>query len=598
MAHGAQFVAASVTPGAPAMPAAVPGAPAMPAPIAAAPVTPAPSFVDSSTHVAASFISVAPPMPAAVPGSQAMAGPIIPGPPVATIPVNLDPASTNQSGAEAPAKKPLTKITIDINDKQDTDHVKYRTEAVDEMEIWYAIDGYIISEIQVRGNRRWPKENEVKECKKVLFFKKPEDKKPTLKVIYEDEADAYDPDFPPAKPSTPPADPSNTMAAPTEGAAAPIQEAEVSTHTSEPVSSPGIINESHITSPAPEVTTQHTHISATPLSNDPTHSFGEPNQLNYQAAGITPVQTAPATPVTQNVEEQVAYSPASVDLTDWTTPSDSDQGVKHVVHEEHASMGSDDSSLLFAAATIDYSTRIPSPQSVQTGPDGKKYVDIKMDSDGEDDDDDNGVHHHHGFQVEEVRGYDPDDDDGYERVPLTQYVTQLGYRVGDLERRMDPVEDQIEMLSRLVDYQHEMLHFSGIVNKKTPFGADFGRHAHFDTDGFRPATSLVSKILDSSEYPSDIELFVADAADATKLAKLDTAKFKVKQEGDEIHYVLESDVNCKLVTFGGKTVWNHREADPHPVGVVFHPDDDKVVVDFDDAIVMYVKKGELTGDSR
>ncbi|UKJ90747.2 hypothetical protein MACJ_001681 [Theileria orientalis] len=523
------------------LPSAHTGTPAIGAPVAGAPVTP----VAHQAHTpAASFVDPNPDGMAAqmTSGSQAITAPIA-GSPVAhsvTIPIpsgNANaalagahiaaqvagpmahgaqfvaaPANAGQLGAQ-PSSTPLTKITIDIYHKQDTNNVKYRRDDPNGTDIWYALDGYIISEIQVGGNRRWPKDGETKECKKVLYIIDAENKK-TLRVIYADEPDAYDPDNPPAKPSTPTA-PNEAMTAPA-----------------------------------------HAVTQSSPLSSEATYNI----------------------PKLEDKKE--GEDPGLVALLTATTPSEG-----YPLHQSHSA------------------TFHPSNQTHQNGTTGEqsKYTIEEVYSSGV---------RRYGKTIE-LEDSDSDSDDEFipgedgdnEAVNLTTYVSRVGRRVRALEDRMDTAEGTIKLLTMTLNYQHELLDFkkrfggktAPFAGKAAPFGADFGRHAHFDTDGFRPATSLVSKILDSSEYPSDIKLFVADAADATKLVDLATDKFKVKQEGDEIHYVLESDVNCKLVTFGGKTVWNHREADPHPVGVVFHPDDDKVVVDFDDAIVMYVKKGELAG---
>ncbi|UKK02398.2 hypothetical protein MACK_002490 [Theileria orientalis] len=538
------------------------------------------SPVTHGTHIAPP--SSGAPLPTSVtipipsdPNGQSVPASFTPVSQVVPIPVETGETDKTQT-------KQIQKIQIEINYKQDTDYIKYRRIEDKGMDIFYAKDGYIINEIYMNGNKRWPQFNEVKECKKVLYIINPDDLKKTLKVIYEDEPEAYDPDHPPI-----------TSTISTQDITPLTQEADRVTHTSGTPLSPGIVPQSQINLPAPHVASQQSLTPPSPISIDSSHTIGESSHEYDQTSVITPVQSV-STILDTHVELVPSSSSESSDPTGWTVPLESDKGVSDVYFDQ-THIAYDDTSSLFAAAEIDFgSQHISSPQLIKTSPSGQRYVDIKMDPDELDDE-----QPHHGFHVEEVRGYDPDDDDDdYERIPLTQYVTDLGYRVGHLENRMDSADDTIKLLVRALDYQHDIIEFRRRIGVKTaPFGADMGRHAFFDPAAFRPATSQVSKVLDATEHPSDIKLFVLDANDDSKHVELGKDKFTVKQEGDEIQYVFESGVECKLVTFKDRTVWNHRSTDPHPLGVDYFSEDDKVVVDFEDAIVMYVKKGDLTGSS-
>ncbi|UKK01574.2 hypothetical protein MACK_002392 [Theileria orientalis] len=387
------------------------------------------------------------------------------------------------------------------------------------MDIFYAKDGFLINEIYLSGNKRWPPDGEVKQCKKVLFIINPSDGKKTLRVLYPDEDEAYDPDNPPQKTS----DPNQGMTQPSQGG------------------------------------------TTTPLLSESTASYNEADVSSL-------------------------YSPlASVSGSTETIPSLED---------------------VLSATDPNAITSVPHQDSYKTDGNGQVYLEFTVAKGQESSDLASGSHGTDAFIVEEIHPpnhgrtieyedsddeFTPDDDDT--PVDLTTYVTRVGRRVGQLETRMDSAETTIRLLTRTLGYQHEILDFRRRFGVKTaPFGADMGRHAFFDPAAFRPATSQVSKVLDPTEHPSDIKLFVLDVNDDSKHAELGKDKFTVKQEGDEIQYVFEPGVECKLVTFKDRTVWNHRSTDPHPNGVVFHPVDDKVVVDFEDAIVMFVKKGELDGD--
>ncbi|BAM42460.1 conserved hypothetical protein [Theileria orientalis strain Shintoku] len=486
----------------------------------------------------------------------------------------------------SPPPKPLNKVTIDIRVKESTAFIKYRRDEPEKTDIWYAIDGNIINEIQVNGVKRWPPDNETKECKKVLFIAKETDKKPTLKVLYEDESEAFDPDNPPSI-ST------NSSLVITDDTSSLSVQTSVADGTSiSSVPDPTSVNneEQVVTQPAEE-STQHTFIPATPSSVNFTQIFVDPTQ-SLQTPEITPGQTITTTSITPESQDQASsWTTPTHQPSGFTIPLETDQSQPSV--SEEIPSGLPASSSIFGPAQVDHSAQ-PSqpPQMSYSHYDGKAYTDISLEDEEGDDDSDVPSH---GFHVEEIYGYDPDDDDdGYQRVPLTDYVSNLGHRVGNLERRMDPVEDKIELLSRIIDYQHQILEFRELVGKKSAFDVDFGRHGQFGADMFRPATSQMSKELAVTEHPSDVKLLVIDPNDATKFVDLDTNKYKVKQEGDEIHYLLDEGVECKLVTYQAKSVWSHRNSDPHPIGVVFYPDDDKVVVDFEDAFVMYVKKGELS----
>ncbi|BAM40628.1 conserved hypothetical protein [Theileria orientalis strain Shintoku] len=445
----------------------------------------------------------------------------------------------------------LTKISLDINEKVSTDTIKYRRDDPNKTDIWYALDGYIINEIRVGNNKRWPPEGEVKECKKVMFIIDAEGKK-TLRVIYPEEEDAYDPDNPPVKTG---ADGSAGAGVSAGGTA-------------------GVSAEASAGSGAPAT------VLTAPMAGAP---HVDPNQVIGMGQGMPTSVTIPLAPETDTGAESGTDLEALLSATD---PSE--------IPQHH------------------------SPPAYKQDQQGQVYLEFSVpdDKSGQ-----SGTTATSGFTVEEIHAtprhgrtieyHDSDDEtfprDHFDESPLdiTTYVTRVGRRVGALEERMDAAEGTIKLLTMTLDYQHQILDFKReFGDKKAPFGADLGTRAkfagvtggfpRFGADGFRPATSQMSKELAVTEHPSDVKLLVIDPNDATKFVDLDTNKYKVKQEGDEIHYLLDPGVECKLVTYQAKSVWSHRNSDPHPIGVVFYPDDDKVVVDFVDAIVMYVKKGVMS----
>nr|PVC54491.1 hypothetical protein MACL_00003036 [Theileria orientalis] len=573
------------------------------------------------THVAAHTPPVTVPLTpgagasVAIPAEGAHAGHLA-GAPMAG--ATLDGASLSApltgalAGADQSSTLNLTKISLDINEKVSTDTIKYRRDDPNKTDIWYALEGNIINEIRVGNNKRWPPEGEVKECKKVMFIIDAEGKK-TLRVIYPEEEDAYDPDNPPVKTG---ADGSAGAGVSAGGTA-------------------GVSAEASAGSGAPAT------VLTAPMAGAP---HVDPNQVIGMGQGMPTSVTIPLAPETDTGAESGTDLEALLSATD---PSEIPQ------HHSPPAYKQDQQGQVY----LEFS--VPDDKSGQSGTTATSGFTVEE------------IHAtpRHGRTIEY---HDSDDEtfprDHFDESPLdiTTYVTRVGRRVGALEERMDAAEGTIKLLTMTLDYQHQILDFKReFGDKKAPFGADLGTRAkfagvtggfpRFGADGFRPATSQMSKELAVTEHPSDVKLLVIDPNDATKFVDLDTNKYKVKQEGDEIHYLLDpgvecklvtyqaksvwshrnSDphpigllvidpndatkfvdldtnkykvkqegdeihylldpgVECKLVTYQAKSVWSHRNSDPHPIGVVFYPDDDKVVVDFVDAIVMYVKKGVMS----